>query len=279
MQLTPRYGNDPLIVIDGPPSAVYEPTARQRRRLLAAVSSFTDEQWSHPSRCEAWRNRDVIAHLDTVDTFWKFSIEAGLRGEPTQFLATFDPVASPAQFVDSTRDLSADQILEKFTASTEAFLDLLESLDDDGWRTLAEAPPGHQSVTAVAHHGLWDAWIHERDILLPLGTTPEQHADEIGASLKYVAALSPAFVLNSGGSQRGTLVVEGTDPDIALTVEVGDSVVVRDGDAADPDLRLTGDSVELLDALSIRRPLEQSVPADATWLVSGLAQVFDASIA
>jgi uncharacterized protein (TIGR03083 family) len=279
MQLTPRYGNDPLIVMDGPPSAVYEPTARQRRRLLAAVSAFTDEQWAHPSRCQGWTNRDVIAHLDTVDTFWKFSIDAGLSGEPTQFLATFDPVASPAQFVDSTRDLPAEQILEKFAASSETFLDRLASLDDDGWRALAEAPPGHQSVTAVAHHALWDAWIHERDILLPLGTTPEQHADEIEASLKYVAALSPAFVLNSGGSERGTLVVEGSDPDIALTVEVGDSVLVRDGSAADPDLRLTGESIELLEALSIRRPLDQPVPPEATWLVSGLAEVFDAGVA
>ena len=120
MQLNPRYGTDPLITLDGSPAAILEPAVRQRRRLAATVATLTDEQWAHPSRCDGWSSRDVIVHLDTTNSFWAFSIAQGLKGEPTQFLATFDPVASPAQMVADAGDVSADEVLDRFVASTDS---------------------------------------------------------------------------------------------------------------------------------------------------------------
>lgn len=61
MQLTPRYGPVPIIVLDGPPGAVLAPALRQYRRLVDTLASFTDDQWSNPSRCEGWPTKDVIA--------------------------------------------------------------------------------------------------------------------------------------------------------------------------------------------------------------------------
>ena len=130
MQLHPRYGADPVISLDGSPAAIAEPAVRQRRRLAETLATFTDDQWAHPSRCEGWSGRDVIVHLDSTNSFWTYSIEAGLRGEPTTLLATFDPVASPAEFVDASTGRSADEVLESFLASAEALIDLLASLDE-----------------------------------------------------------------------------------------------------------------------------------------------------
>jgi uncharacterized protein (TIGR03083 family) len=270
---TPRYGTDPVIVLDGSPADILEPVARQRRRLAAAVTSFTDEQWAQPSRCAGWSNRDVISHLDTTNGFWVFSITSGLRGEPSQLLLGFDPTATPAQLVAASEGVPTGQVLEQFLASTDALVDLLTSLDDVGWSTLAEAPPGHLSVSAVAHHALWDSWVHERDILLPLGGTPDEESDEIAASIRYVAALSPAMALNSGASERGAFAVHVTDPDLGVVVDIGDEVLVRSGDA-EVELTLTGDAVGLLEALSIRAPLDQTVPPSTSWMVSGLAEAF-----
>ena len=275
MQQTPRYGADPVIVLDGSPADVLEPVARQRRRLAAVVSSFTDEQWARPSRCAGWSNRDVISHLDTTNGFWVFSIASGLRGEPSRLLLGFDPAATPAQLVAASDGVPTGQVLEQFLASTDALLDVLTSLDDAGWSTLAETPAGHLSVSAVAHHALWDSWVHERDILLPLGDTPDEEADEIAASIRYVAALSPAMVLNRGAAQRGAFAIHVTDPDLQVVVDVGDEVLVRSGEA-DVELTLTGDAVALLEALSVRAPLDQPVPPAASWMVSGLAEAFAA---
>ena len=275
MLLIPRYGTDPVIVLDGDPSAIAEPAIRQRRRLNALLADLDDEQWAHPSRCAGWSSRDVILHLDSTNNFWSFSIAQARRGEPTTFLATFDPVASPVQLVNDAGAISNAETLDRFTASTEALVTVLESLDADGWTTLAEAPPGHISVSALAHHALWDSWIHERDIVLPLGRTPVEEHDEIAANLRYVAALSPAFALNAGSVERGTLAVDVTEPDVSFVVEVDDRVSVRDGHDVTADVRFTGNAVELLEALSFRCPLDQVVPDESAWMLRGLADTFD----
>jgi uncharacterized protein (TIGR03083 family) len=277
MQLTPRYGTDPIITLDGSPSDILAPVVRQRRRLAAVLAKFTEEQWAHPSRCQGWSNRDVVVHLDNTNSFWAFSIAAGLRGEPTTFLATFDPVASPAQLVAGSKDVSANDVLERITASTAAFIATLESLADHDWLVLAEAPPGHISVSALAHHALWDSWVHERDVLLPLGVAPDEESDEVTATLRYVSALAPAFAVSRGSAETGTLGVAATSPDINFVVDIGDRVAVRSS-TSKPNLRLTGDAVQLVEALSIRKPLTQPIPADCAWMVSGLAELFDAPI-
>jgi uncharacterized protein (TIGR03083 family) len=275
MQLTPRYGSDPVITLDGSPADILAPAVRQRQRLAATVASFTDEQWAHPSRCEGWSSRDVIVHLDSTNTFWAFAISAGLRGEPTQFLATFDPVASPAQLVEDSTAVSNAEACDRFVASTGALVNLLTSLDADAWPVLAEAPPGHISIAAVTHHALWDSWVHERDILLPLGLDASVEADEVIACLRYVAALGPSFALNRGETKTGALAVSVTEPEEAFFVKIGEHVSVHTGTST-ADLTLAGDAVELLEALSVRVPLTQSIPADSAWMMRGLTDIFDA---
>ena len=275
MQLNPRYGSDPVIVLDGVPADIVGPAIRQRRRLAAVLSSFTAEQWAHPSRCEGWSNRDVIVHLESTNAFWAFAIGAGVSGEATRFLATFDPVASPAQLVADSTSVSTEDLLERFVASTESLAAALQALGDEDWLALAEAPPGHISVSAVVHHALWDSWVHERDVLVPLGIAGVVDADEVAACLRYVAALGPALAINNGATEVGTMLVSVTSPQLEFSVAVDHCVAVSNG-AAGEGLRITGDAVEVLEALSMRRPLDQQIPADSRWMFYGLAEVFDA---
>ena len=274
MQLTPSYGTDPIVTLDGSPAAILGPAVRQRRRLAASVAAFDGGQWAHPSRCDGWSARDVIVHLHDTNTFWTYSITAGLKGEPSQFLAGFDPVASPPQLVARSHDVSTEDVLDRFLASTESFVGLLASLDEGDWSALAEAPPGHVSVSAVTHHALWDSWVHERDILVPLGFTPDEEPDEVAACLRYVAALGPAFAKNCGTTDSGLLGITVTQPDLSFVVEITDRIAVRAGTTS-ADLTLTGDAVELLEALSFRAPLEQPIPAEASWMLRGLSETFD----
>lgn len=242
------------------------------------MATFTEAQWNHPSRCAGWSNRDVVSHLDSTNTFWMFAIAAGRKGDPTQFLATFDPVATPAQLVAASSGDGSAAVLERFVANTESLVDLLTSLDEHEWLMLAEAPPGHLSISAVAHHALWDSWVHERDILLPLGMVPADETDEIVAALRYVAALGPAFAATRGTLDTGVLAIDVTDPDVSIVVDIGEQVAVRTGPADDADLRLTGAAVELLEALSLRTPLDRSLPAESSWMLRGLAETFDVAV-
>ena len=155
-----RPGGDPRA--DGPSA----PTARSDR-----LPAFTDEEWAHPSRCEGWSSRDVLVHLDSTNFFWTQSIAAGLRGEPTRFLATFDPVASPAMSVAQSQELSASAVRDRFVESTDTLCSSAGVARAGRLDAPRRGSPGHVSISAVAHHALWDAWVHERDILLPLAPT------------------------------------------------------------------------------------------------------------
>jgi len=267
MQLSPVYDGAPILAIDGlgSPFAAVE---RQRMRLLGVLTSLDEEQWNAPSRCEKWSVKDVVAHLVSVDQFWAVSVGAALAGAPTHLLAAFDPVASPEELVSGMRGLPVANVLAQYDRNVNHCIDALSRVTD--WSLLAEAPPGHVALNVMALHALWDCWIHERDIVIPLGLPVVDDDEEITLILQYAAALSPSF---SVGRHTGALVVEATSPDAVFTVEVGDRVVVRagDGDGA----RLRGAAVDLVEGLSHRAALPHALADEDRWLLVGLAEVFD----
>jgi hypothetical protein len=216
-----------------------------------------------------------VSHLDSTNAFWTFSLQAGLAGRPSRLLTTFDPVASPAQMA-ADDERSAAEVLDGFATSTEALCELISSFDERAWATLAETPPGHVSAAALAHHALWDGWVHERDVLLPLGVVPAEEPDEVLASLRYAAALGAALARGRGEQRHGRLAITTCAPDAAFTIDVGEQIAIQPGPAGDADLAIEGDAVELLEAFSMRAPLTVPVPADHAWLVDGLAIAFDA---
>jgi uncharacterized protein (TIGR03083 family) len=273
MKITPRY-DAPCITVDTDLDELRAATLRQRRRAVAAFSALTDEQWVAQSRCDRWAARDVVAHLIDTDRFWDASLTAGLSGTPTRILDGFDPARTPADLAAAFADVSNEEILTRYAEVAASLCSTIESLDDAGWQTLAEAPPGHVPAAVVVHHALWDSWVHERDVFLPLWLDVPIEQDEVVAALAYAIALGPAFTLGSG--RTGTLVVEVIDADVEIVVEVDDSVrVTRGPRGSGADLpRLRGDAVALAEMFSIRSPFVGDLGDDA-WLVAGLADVFD----
>ena len=224
--------------------------------------------------------RDVVAHLVGVDEFWVFSTTGALAGEPSRSLTGFDPVATPPQLIEGRREQSPPELLAAYRAGVDTFGNLVTGLDAAQWAMLADAPPGHVSLHAMVRHAIWDAWIHERDILLPLGLDPTVEADEVQACLEYVAALGPVILAASGSPDPGTLAVVGTDPDARAVVELDEIVrVTTEAPVPEGAVVLQGPSVDLVEALSLRAPLPQPVRAEDRPLLSGLATAFDTVLA
>jgi uncharacterized protein (TIGR03083 family) len=252
------------------------PFLRQRRRLRVVFEGLTEDDWRTPSRCEGWTAQDVASHLATVDGFWLASIEAGRTGDPSRFLVGFDPKATPAMLVDAGRAKEPTDTLVDVVAAMEALCAAVEAMAADDLETLAEAPPGHVAIRALLHHALWDSWVHERDVCLPLGRTPDVEPDEVIAALSYVAGLSPAFAVMAGTGRADALVLDVTEPRATLVVEAdAEEVRVRQGAAPEGALRLTGTGVELVERLSLRTGAgADDVPSDRRWLLAGLAEAF-----
>ena len=270
MQLAPRFDDPAFLRLHLDLGDLAGVSARQRQRLANMLASLDDEQWAAQSRCELWTPRDVADHLATANRYWALSIDAGLRGAPTRLMAGFDPVLSPEALVE--RDKGAGQVLDELIASNAALDAAITRIDD--WSTLAEGPPGHLPVAGVVAHALWDAWVHERDITSPLDIDTPIEDDEIRPALTYCAALGPMFALTVDPDRRGALVVEVTQPDLRVVVEVDGGVVVHDGTAPGGALRLDGEAIPVLERLSCRAPLGVEIADSQRWLVSSLGKVF-----
>ncbi|HXQ61933.1 MAG TPA: maleylpyruvate isomerase family mycothiol-dependent enzyme [Acidimicrobiales bacterium] len=280
MLASPRYEGPAIISMTGEPDDQLAPLVRQRRRFQATLVDLDSDGWSSTSRCDGWSVQDVVAHLVGVNTFWKASVEAGLAGEATRVLVGFDPAVTPALMVDSMRELGSADVLERFVATNDALLAVFGALDDRGWTAVAETPVGHVPVRVLAHHALWDCWVHERDVALPLGLTPPVEPDEVRSCLRYVSALAAAFGVSTGRTLAGVFTVEANDPSDSFVMDVGHCVAVRDrGDGVPRDaVPLGGDAVALVEALSLRAPLPVSAPAPWRELVRGLATAFDVEV-
>ena len=275
VQLTPRYDGPDLLRWELPLGDPATPLLRQRARLAAVLGALEEDQWAAASRCKGWSVQDVIAHLVGTNQFWALSIASARQGAPTRFLTTFDPVATPELMVDAVRHQSAADTLAQFRETNEAMAEALAELDAEGWLAPAEGPPGHIPLCAMVAHALWDSWIHERDIVVPLGLDPAVEPDEVALSLAYAAALSPAFLAAGGSTRRGSFAVTATEPDVRLIVDVGSTVTVRPLDGALVGPCLAGPAVDLLEGLSFRRPLNRDVSPTDEWMFGGLAEVFD----
>ncbi len=281
MKLSPRYDALPIISIDGRWDDHVVPVARQRRRFEAMLAGLDEPQWQAASRCAGWTVQDVVAHIVGVNVFWEASVAAGLAGNPTRVLAAFDPAATPPLMVEPMRTLTPNEVLDQFISSNDGFLGALEGLDDRGWSMIAESPAGHVPVRLLASHALWDCWIHERDVALPLGLDPVNCADEVCASLRYAAALSPALALSIANESTAAVTqrfaVEATDPDTHFVLDVGESVAVHTGPAPDGTPCLRGGSVRLVEALSLRAPLPAATPPEWRVVLGALEATFDAA--
>jgi len=275
VKLSPRYDAPALLSIDGRADDQAVVVSRQRRRMETLLDGLGDDEWNAPSRCDGWTVQDVVAHLVGVNAFWEASVKAGLTGTPTRILAAFDPAAHPPLMIEPMRALSGREVFDQFVASNRGFLDALAPLDDAGWSMTAESPAGHVSIRLLAFHALWDAWIHERDIALPLGLTPTEEPDEIASSLRYAAAVGPALTISGDTPLVGELSVAATDPDVSFALTVGDAVNVRDESSVADAPCLRGNAVALVEALSIRAALPADAPLEWRQLVTGLATVFD----
>jgi hypothetical protein len=172
--------------------------------------------------------------------------------------------------------LTVREILGQFVSTNESLIDVIAGLDDEGWSTSAESPAGHVPIRLLAQHALWDCWVHERDVAMPLHIATATEPDELRSCLQYAAAVIPALGMGLGYACAGTFGVEATDPDIRFVLDVGESVSVRDKAPVAGIPCLRGDAITLIDALSLRAAMPTSAPIEWRRLLDGLATAFDA---
>lgn len=204
--------------------------------MLALADSLTAEQWTAPSLCPDWTMQGVIVHAATIEQAlvgWKpggdppFGAMKGIHAELSAL--------APKALTERYRSIVAHRIAE------------LETMTDDDFNVPGMTPVGPGSYARFMAIRVFDNWVHERDIRVPLGIAgddggpaAEMSLDEVQGSLGFIA-----------GKKIG--LPDGKGMAITVTGPVSRTMYVKvDGRAAvvpsldNPDATLTTDSLTFM---------------------------------
>ena len=229
----------------------------QRRRLVDLFSAFDDDAWTAPTRCAEWSVHEVVRHLCDVTVRW----HALLRGEPPETVGTaaLDPRTTPVVWLEGSAGESPVDTIGVFD---RASADLLEDVAELATRNAIDRcllPYGAVPWSALMLHLFWDAWVHERDILLPLDRTHASPTIESRAAATYALVMAAVPFLLLGTPFEETVVLDG-DGGGSFQIHVRDgAVTVRMGEADDTPDPLRGALPIVVDSLIGRGPQPSQV--------------------
>lgn len=186
------------IHVDVDPVETLAAYARHRRRFAAEVASLDEAALATPSRCSLWTVSDVLRHCRDVDD-WMQALWSG--GRPP--FTSFDPITTPHEFVEAGRAISDVEARDRYISSCETMAADVGGSAPERWGLTSVSPVGFVPWWLSALHVFFDSWIHERDVLLPLGVSVPVESSEALPVLAYSFAIV------------GTLIKEPTDVVVA----------------------------------------------------------------
>lgn len=257
-----------------PPDVFASILGEQRARFLETFGAFDDDRWSQPSRCGDWDAHTVFRHLTDAAEMQA----AGFTGEPPAFakpMSDFDPQTTPDEWLAHSANETPAETLTRYGRASLVACEAASAAFAAGNDRESGGPygPAHWSVVTV--HVLWDAWIHERDILLADGGEPIGVSGSVAEqrlTTMYGALMTAVPGVKFGMPLAATMTLDhGDAPLFHLDVhgDAGELAVVEVGELDAPDLR--GDLLAFADSLGGRgEPLVDVLtgPAD---LVGGMA--------
>lgn len=195
------------------------------------VTGLTPEQWRAQSLCPLWDMRHVVLHVT--------AIEAALVGWRPGDESPFAKVGALLPDLDA---LSDEALLAHYRQTTADRLAELEEMDDELFATESFTPVGVATYGRFMEIRVFDMWVHERDIRVPLGIpgddaglAAEMSLDEVHKSLGYIVGkkigladgLSIAFevtgptprTLYAAVDGRAKVVDEVVDPTVVVATD------------------------------------------------------------
>jgi uncharacterized protein (TIGR03083 family) len=212
----------------GGPGAVIEGLGAQRRHTLALARDLTPDEWAAPSRCTEWTVHEVLRHMRDTQSLLVARLEHTPRPFPVRDI--FDPRTTPAKWLTFSEGQSPAETLaeledlaERERAAAQAF-SVYAGDDETMWGVLGREQ--HWSVHQA--HLFWEAWVHERDVTVPLGraTPPASPGTlRIMASYALMAAATPAA--HAGEPIDVTVVLDGAPDPAYRLLSRDDELVVE----------------------------------------------------
>ncbi|SBT45776.1 maleylpyruvate isomerase family mycothiol-dependent enzyme [Micromonospora narathiwatensis] len=235
------------------PETIGATIERQRSNFLRLVTQIEPAGWATRSRCTAWSVHDVVRHVVNVAELHV----ALLSGSPEveRFLrhGPFQPATTPALWLADSPVQSAEETVQTLAGLVERERELFQARAAGPEGPLMPAPSGRQlHWSTLSLHILWDAWIHERDVALALGSEPESRAEDFPLVTMYGLLLAGGVGVLAGNPPAATLALRDTTESRYEIGVAEDDVFVAAG--VDGDAHGHGAAGEVLDSLTGREP-------------------------
>ena len=230
--------------------------AAHQERTLDLWCSLTRQEWARPSRNGNWTNHDTARHVaDGAEL-----LVARLSGEePPRTGDGFDPNTTPDLWLAASADETPQGTIERYAAAVPICSQLVAHKMDAGDPSTAWVPYGEAHWTALAVHVLWDSWLHERDVALPLGQAPESTPGEQRIAALYGLFMSMVPMIRMGLPAEAT--VQFTGPVTTTVTATHDDGRLESAEVEEVPTSHTNDLVTLVDSLSGRGdPPEDLLP-------------------
>jgi uncharacterized protein (TIGR03083 family) len=233
------------------PSVIREALRAQRSRFIVTLRSFGPSEWAAASRCSLWSVHDVARHVADVA---ELNIGRLTRGSLDRFSrhGPFQHHATPLKWLEDTAGQQPQETLEilarRFDEEYACFARRIEDSDETFLPGIMRRP-NHWSVRSL--HVYWDAWMHERDIAMPLGIDVRSSDDELRLMATYTLQLAAQPAVLSGEHLRASVALRG-GPDLAYHIDGDpDDISVTAGTRRPPEV-VEGDLGAVLDSLAGR---------------------------
>jgi uncharacterized protein (TIGR03083 family) len=240
--------------IPAAPHQVVDAWMSHRARMRAWIRGLDEAGWAGPTRCAGWTVTELVQHLISGSQFLGYTLHQSRKGEATQLLQNFDAQETPASSARLFAGLTPAQLCDQLVEMDGRLESQLEMVDEAAWYAPAEAPPGRVPAYVAVNHFLFDSWVHERDLMLPVGEVPPTEEHEAVVVASYVLALAGiARTAEEQPASATSMEVLLSDLDRAIAVDRrADGVTVHFGTAEDPQARVVGVTSELVDAATGR---------------------------
>jgi uncharacterized protein (TIGR03083 family) len=253
--------------------AVVDAFEAHRRAFVEQLEQLPAEAWAASTRCSEWSVHEVARHLCDVNELIRDD-----HGSVTSPSTGFDPRTTPREWLRSSEGESVESTLLRLQVTSAAAFESTRALARRGEdERIIQGPYGPIPWTVLMLHAFWDSWLHERDVVLPLGL-PHLTDDE-GARLATAYSIFVAGAAASlfGTPVRATFRLSGLARGTYELLRDGDAVALRvePGEVGGPD------GVMLADALTGRGgSLEDCVPGEPATVaaLSGLATFFNTPV-
>jgi uncharacterized protein (TIGR03083 family) len=219
-------------------------------------AGFTADDWAVPSLCPDWDVRAVLTHRLSVEhmlTGWAPSAE-----DPP-------PFAKVAEFEAEVASIGNEELLERGREVWAARSEDLAAMTQATVELASFTPTGVGVYGDFLRIRIFDSWVHERDVAIPLGLETDDRGqraeyslDEVETALGYIVGkkigltegLGITFHVTGGVTRDIHALVDGraakvdalADPVCEVTADVGTFVMLAAG-RVDPQERIDAGAI------------------------------------